>query len=167
MKYKVYLAGPDVFKPNAKELGASIVSLISHWDIEGMYPLDNEIQLSGDKISNGRQIALANVELIKKCDAVIANLEPFRGPSADIGTVWECAYAHALGKPVWGYNVNIHTSYENKVLGKIPHDGMLIENFGMWDNIMLVYGIDGVCQDIRVAISELKKYLDSKNTKTS
>lgn len=162
--FKVYLAGPDVFKPDAKDIGKRLVSLVSHWDMEGLYPLDNEIDLSGNKAADGRKIAYANMNMIHQCDAVLANLVPFRGPSADIGTVWECAYAKGLGKTVWGYNSSLISQghvkeYKDKVLGKVPHDGMIVEDFGTWDNIMLVYGIDGVRANIRDALTELKEQL--------
>lgn len=159
MKYKVYLAGPDVFRPDAKERGKSLVDLVSHWDMEGLYPLDNEIDLTGDKVSDGRKIALANREMIQSCHAVLANLESFRGPSADAGTIWECAYAKGLGKTVCGYNSCI-IDYKDKVLGKTPHDGMIVEDFGVWDNIMLVHGIDIFEQNIRDVLEKLKTCLD-------
>ena len=34
---------------------------------------------------------------------MIANLTPFRGPSADVGTVYEVGFMRALGRPVFGY----------------------------------------------------------------
>ncbi len=171
MRYKIYLAGPDVFKPNAKEYGKSLVNHLNNWDMEGLYPLDNEIDtittndpfgLKG-KTETGRAIALANMKMIQKCDAVLANLEPFRGPSADVGTVWECAYAKGLGKIVCGYNATI-MDYKFKVLGNVPHDGMIVEDFGVWDNIMLVHGIDIFEQRIQDALGSLQSKLDEKNS---
>jgi nucleoside 2-deoxyribosyltransferase len=174
MKYKVYLAGPDVFKPNAKEHGKALVNLLDHWNMEGLYPLDNEIDtvaiereplggfgpnIVANKVDIGKAIALANMEMIQRCDAVLANLEPFRGPSADVGTVWECAYAKGLGKIVCGYNA-VNLDYKFKVLGKVPHDGMLVEDFGVWDNIMLVHGIDILEQSIQDALTKIKSKLD-------
>lgn len=172
MKYKVYLAGPDVFSPNAKELGNALKRLLALWDMEGLYPLDNEtnvvpieqeslINFSPNIIKIGRAIALANMEMIQKCDVVLANLKPFRGPSADVGTVWECAYAKGLGKMVCGYNVD-PLDYKFKVLGKIPHDGMFIEDFGVWDNIMLVHGIDMLEKSIQDALIIIKAKLNLK-----
>lgn len=93
---KVYLAGPDVFRPDAVEHGKELVKLASQFEMEGLYPLDNEITFTGNKYSDGHTIALANMDMIQRCDIVLANLEPFRGPSADTGTVWECAYAKGL-----------------------------------------------------------------------
>ena len=48
-------------------------------------------------------IFLQNVALIEKSAIVLANIVPFRGPSADPGTVWEIGYAYAKGIPVICY----------------------------------------------------------------
>lgn len=52
----------------------------------------------------------ADAAMIKEADIVIANLNRFRGKEADSGTVWECGYAHGLGKKVYGY-MNTDTAY--------------------------------------------------------
>ena len=137
---KVYLAGPDVFKPNAKQIGKDLVKCLADNDLEGLYPLDNEIEFSGDRYQDGKTIFKANIQMIQQADAVLANLEPFRGPSADVGTVWECAYALGLGKIVVCY-FHDPNPYFTKVIGKAKHDGMHVEDFDAWDNIMLVHGL--------------------------
>ena len=159
---RVYLAGPDVFKPNAKDIGDVLCRSLNRRGIVGLFPLDKEIDLGPNKYTNGRSIALANVEMIKSCDAVLANLEPFRGPSADIGTVWECAYAKGLGKIVVGYGMG--SDYRFNVIGKIPHDGMMVEDFCVWDNIMLVHGIDGAREDWNEAMDLLNSLLIKEET---
>ena len=50
-----------------------------------------------------RRIALRNEAHIKSCQGLIANLTPFRGPSADVGTVYEVGFARALGLAIFGY----------------------------------------------------------------
>ena len=49
-----------------------------------------------------RKIAMRNETHIRSCQAVIANLTPFRGPSADVGTVYEVGFARALGLLIFG-----------------------------------------------------------------
>jgi nucleoside 2-deoxyribosyltransferase len=142
---KVYLAGPDVFKPRAKMIGETLKRALARHNLEGLFPLDNEIDLVDSPYENGKKIALANMDMIRSCDAVLANLKPFRGPSADVGTVWECAFAKGLGKIVVGYEYEIE--YKHNVIGKVPHDGMAVEDFNVWDNIMLVHGLDGAARD--------------------
>lgn len=151
---KIYLAGPDVFKPNAKEIGKQLVSTVDKYGFKGLFPLYNEIPQQSSKLLTGKIIALENIKMIQGCDIVLANLEPFRGPSADCGTVWECAYAKGLGKKVYGYNFD-SKKYKDKVIGKFAHDNMFVEDFDTWDNIMLVWGIDELFANIQPALEHM------------
>lgn len=129
---KVYLAGPDVFYPDAIQIGKELVSLCSRTGIKGLYPMDNVI--SGESpIDVAINIRLANIKMLQECDGVIANITPFRGPGADNGTTYEIGFAHALNKPVFLYTTpNNLCEYIDRV---IP-DGNNIENFGLVDNLM-------------------------------
>jgi nucleoside 2-deoxyribosyltransferase len=145
--FQVYLAGPDVFAPNPFALGAHIKALIAPLGLIGLYPMDPEIKnignLSPEEIR--LEIFKANVNLINKADGVLANLTPFRGPSADAGTVWEVGYAYGLGKPVQGYTTDSKTYLERcqtqnlttTPLGTVDALGQTIENFGGNDNLMI------------------------------
>ena len=100
---KIYIAGPDVFEKDAIERGRRYRALCAQYGFEGLYPLDNEVDFSVGKKEAARQIFEANRKMIDACDIVIANLNPFRGKESDSGTVWECGYAFAKGKTVYGY----------------------------------------------------------------
>lgn len=109
---KIYLAGPDVFLENAIEIGNKLKKICKNNSYEGIFPLDNEIDdasLSGKNLA--KVIVDGNMELIKSCDLVFANLSNFRGseihPMCDSGTCWECGYALSLGKTVIGYTNNL------------------------------------------------------------
>lgn len=162
---KIYLAGPDVFRPDAVEFGKSLVkSLNANFGMTGLYPLDNEINDENlSKLELANKIFLANKAMIDECDAVLANVQPFRGPSADTGTVWECAYAKGIGKLVWGYNIP-QLCYKTRVVGNFPHDGMTIEDFNIFDNLMLVYGLDGYSPTFHEAALSIKWKLNSANS---
>ena len=47
---------------------------------------------------------------MRSCDALIANLTPFRGVSMDCGTAFEVGFVRALGRPVLGYT-NVTADY--------------------------------------------------------
>jgi len=100
---KIYIAGPDVFERDSIEIGKSLVALCLKYGYEGLYPLDNVVDFSQSKHKIAQDIYDANAQMIKDADIVIANLSSFRGKEADTGTVWECGYAHALSKEVYGY----------------------------------------------------------------
>ncbi|MEJ2373704.1 MAG: nucleoside 2-deoxyribosyltransferase [Sulfurimonas sp.] len=100
---KIYIAGPDVFAKDSIEIGEEFVALCKKYGYEGLYPLDNKVDFSQPKYQIAQDIFRANVAMINEADIVIANLNHFRGKEPDSGTVWECGYAHALGKDVYGY----------------------------------------------------------------
>src|SRR3546814_5290136 len=39
----LYLAGPDVFRPDARERGRELKALCAQFGIEGLFPLDQEV----------------------------------------------------------------------------------------------------------------------------
>ena len=100
---KIYIAGPDVFKKESVKIGKSYVELCASYGFKGYYPLDNVIDFKQEKKKIAMDIFVANKNLIDRCEIVIANLNAFRGKEADSGTIWECGYAFAKGKVVYGY----------------------------------------------------------------
>jgi nucleoside 2-deoxyribosyltransferase len=85
MPCKVYLAGPDVFYPDAQARGATMLDICRQHGFEGLYPLDAPLDPQIRPIS--RAIYLANRALIDRADAVVANLRDWRGHEPDSGTV--------------------------------------------------------------------------------
>ena len=84
---KIYLAGPEVFFPDADELGARKKQICEQYGFTGLFPLDTQIEPAATASATGLLISHENEQLIRVCDLVIANLTPFRGASADVGTV--------------------------------------------------------------------------------
>ena len=146
---KVYLAGPDVFLPDALAVGGRKKALCAQYGFEGLFPFDNEVDpnATGEKVD--RQIYRANEEMICHADLGICNLTPFRGPNADAGTVFELGLLVGLGKRVFGYT-NVGDDFLERCKRADPaatfdpvakvwrdsHD-MAIENFGNADNLMI------------------------------
>ncbi len=152
---RVYLAGPEVFLPDADEIGARKLEICRRHGLTGVYPGDTTLELSGlAPRAAGRRIYGCNRDLMKGCDAGIANMTPFRGPSMDVGTAFELGYLAALGRPVLGYS-NSARSFPERTLAYFGLDpapaggdppardplGLAIENFGMADNLMLAGAI--------------------------
>ena len=146
---KVYLAGPDVFLPDAVEFGRRKVDLCARYGLTGLYPLDNKIDLAAADAS--LQIFRGNEAMMNEADAIIANLTPFRGPSADTGTVYELGYMAAGGKLCLGYS-NDPVPYVDRVkrFGTVEPYGdhlidaekLTVENFGLADNLMMIHALD-------------------------
>src|SRR3979490_533168 len=92
----IYLAGPDVFLPDAVEIWRRKAELCTRHGLIGLYPLDNAIDPAAEDAS--LRIFRGNETLMIEADAIIANLTPFRGPGADPGTVYELGYMAGRGK---------------------------------------------------------------------
>jgi nucleoside 2-deoxyribosyltransferase len=147
MPLKIYLAGPDVFLPNAREVGRRKVELCRELGFEGLFPLDEEPEVSGDAFG----IFRGNCALMREADIGLFNLTPFRGPSADPGTVFELGFMFANAKQLYGYTSDpriyldrVASSFETAETGTGPRDRntFAVENFGLRDNLMIVAAIE-------------------------
>ena len=146
---KIYLAGPDVFLPNAIELGRRKVELCARYSLVGLYPLDNKVDPGAADAS--MQIFRGNKAMMSEADAIIANLTPFRGPGADAGTVYELGHMAGRGKLCLGYS-NDPSTYAERVrhfteVAKagnrlVDADGLTVEDFGLVDNLMMIHALD-------------------------
>jgi len=146
---KIYLAGPDVFLPDAVEMGLRKVEICRRHGVTGLYPLDNLVDRTASDVS--LLIYKANEAMMDSCDAIIANLTPFRGPGADAGTVYELGYMAARGKFCLGY-ANDPASYADRVRrftrveqcdGRlVDAEGLTVENFGHHDNLMMIRALE-------------------------
>ena len=180
----IYLAGPEVFLPDPVTRGADKHHHIERFNREvlskksfrfvGCYPLDVKIEDYSDTPRTAMKIFRNCIEMMDKSDLIIANITHFRGPSADVGTVFEMGYMYAQQKPVFVYyNVqetygidqevsesneatpryDAHTLYGDKVrsfasgyfvdrstTADRDNDNLLIESFGLTDNLMLICG---------------------------
>ncbi len=161
MSVRVYLAGPDVFLPRPDCRAAAQKLICARHGLEGVSPLDHvpEEPAGWRALGVARHIALCNEAHIRRCAAVIANLTPFRGPSADPGTVYEIGFARALGRPVFAYATTT-LDYAGRVrlqsrgngAGDRDGEGMQIEEFGLFENLMVACAVEDsggvlVCED--------------------
>lgn len=152
-KKRIYLAGPEVFLPNALEIGDRKKQLCDAYNFTGIFPCDRKINTQGlTPHEAGLSISRANEELIKTCDLVIANITPFRGPSLDVGTAFEIGFARAQGLVIFAYS-NVASLYTERVAadpafgvhqdGEVMRDqhDMLLEEYHMIDNLMIDGGV--------------------------
>jgi nucleoside 2-deoxyribosyltransferase len=176
---KVYLAGPQVFLKDPMSAAQSLKEICAMYGFEGLFPLDGQLELK-DMGSIQKAIAIyhADILLIDKADFLVADMTPFRGASMDVGTAFEMGYAVAQGKPVFGYSHDGHT-YAKKVMnytlvhteaGGILRDdtGMLVENNGLIDNLMMVAPVlltGNVARSFEEAIFNAQKYLHKQKLK--
>lgn len=149
MTKKIYLAGFDVFRQDARSYGDDLKAMCARYGFEGLFPLDNEAppELRHEKLA--AWIYRSNVEAIRSADLVMANLDDFRAPGEpDSGTAWEVGFAVALDKPVWGYLPDALDLLGRVQIGGTSLDGQslddqgyLIEDFGLPLNLMLACSV--------------------------
>ncbi|WP_232316892.1 nucleoside 2-deoxyribosyltransferase, partial [Candidatus Burkholderia verschuerenii] len=141
---RIYLAGFDVFRINAKAHGEELKHLCRDRGFVGLYPLEGHVPSALEPQEAARWIYATNIELIRSVDYVVANLDDFRGSGEpDCGTAFEVGFAVALGKPVWTYRSNDEMLIQRVESTSIPGSGavcslgFLVEDFGLSVNLML------------------------------
>lgn len=138
---KLYLAGPDVFRPDALSWAENARQSVAALGHRALIPLDNEATTAAG-------IFEANLALISEADVVVANLNPFRGAEPDSGTAFEIGCAIALGKRAIAYLDDTRPQVDKLAdwYGQaLPHvdgrcfdpTGLAVENFGLPVNLML------------------------------
>ena len=72
------------------------MAICQEFGFEGLFPVDNDFDAEADAAA----IFRANCAQMKRADIGVFNLSPFRGPSADAGTVFELrAFCfHGIGR---------------------------------------------------------------------
>lgn len=159
----IYFAGPDVFRPYYQKIAGRIEDLCLKKNIRPLLPGDAEL-------ASAQDIFQRNLALIRRAEAVIADLNPFRGPvEPDSGTVYECGFAFALNKAVFGVLKD-----NNDLKGKLTAAGIelnrqglcpggwLVEDFGLPLNLMLAHSLKAVCPSLEEAIDKAVEYFREK-----
>lgn len=156
---KIYIAGPDVFRPDAAAWAAAMHTACSARGHEALVPLDGSARTAAG-------IFASNVAMIRAADALIANLNAFRGNEPDSGTCFELGVAVALGKRCVGYVAEPGLLHERVARwqgaalqpdpqGWTDRDGQRVENFGLPLNLMLAVPATIVVGDFDTALTRL------------
>lgn len=151
---RIYLAGPDVFRPDVIDWAAQVRRRLAEHGHQALIPIDGEA-------TSAHGIYHANLAMLRAADAVLANLNAFRGSEPDSGTCFEVGFATALGKPVIAY-LDDGRSLKEKLGGSdgvalVDADGLTVEDFGLPLNLMLALPCHTVVGDLDAAIEALQK----------
>lgn len=151
----IYIAGPDLFfRDTWPAHCARVTALCEPLGLTPIFPVP-ATPITGPGITSeaeptaARPIYESCLQTLRECDAVLANLTPFRGQEPDAGTVWEAATAKALGKIVVAYVDLRSGGVEPGESYRIASDGAwvgmnraILERFGLPVNLMLACGVD-------------------------
>lgn len=138
-----YLAGPDVFLPDAPAHAARKAAICAAHGITALPPLNEDVAslAAMDQETAWRTIFAKDVAMMEQADLVIANLTPFRGASADAGTLVELGWFLGRGRPIFAYS-NSATPFAQRsaaLLARVPDPmpGLAVGGFGLPDNLMI------------------------------
>jgi nucleoside 2-deoxyribosyltransferase len=152
---KVYLAGPEVFLRNAREQLDRKIELTKAAGLIPVSPGDFVIPPQPSKRQFGHAVSEIDEKMMDTADAIIANLTPYHGVSADVGTCYELGYMCAQGKLAYAYtNVaadmrtrtvahyggDVVTDATGRLRGR--RDGLAVEDVDMADNLMMQGGVE-------------------------
>lgn len=141
---KAYLAGPDVFMSNAAEHARRKIDICARYGIIGLAPLNEDAGPADRSVTivEWTDIFHKDVEMMEASDIIVANLTPFRGASADAGTLVEIGWFLGRGKPIFGYS-NSSRMFDQRSKDQTsaipdPMRGISVEGFDLPDNLMIV-----------------------------
>ncbi|MCB1179199.1 MAG: nucleoside 2-deoxyribosyltransferase [Leptospiraceae bacterium] len=149
---KIYLAGPEVFLPDAEDIFEKRKKISLSYGYLAVTPFDNSLDSEIKGIERARKIFEANKNLILNSDYIIANCNPFRSAIVDDGTSFEIGFGFANKKKIYGFcskKISLPEIVKNKIQTKphesgyeIDNDGYLVnEDFGNTINLMLEFSI--------------------------
>src|SRR5450631_4728854 len=142
MTTTAYLAGPDVFLPNAVAHAARKVEICRRYGLRACPPLNQDVETAAEALDVWQAIYAKDIAMMERCDIIIANLTPFGGASADAGTLIEVGWFLGKGRPIFGYS-NTTESFEQRMRRQLG-DGCAdlgIEGFHLPDNLMIIGAI--------------------------
>lgn len=161
---RIYLAGPDIFRRDAPERGEELKRMCAAYEVEGLYPLD------GDPPHDPATIRRHCIAMIRSADAMLADISPFRGKHMDPGTAWEIGFAEAIGKPVFLWSSDTRPMIE-RIIGELDIDhgtlmrdaeGMLVEDHGSPENLMIAHSRSFVYDRPEQAIDQAAAFLEAQ-----
>jgi nucleoside 2-deoxyribosyltransferase len=138
---KIYLAGPDVFRNDAKIYFNTLRSLCEKFGHEALIPLDNQVEEHSDKAIVSAAIFQGNIAMMDQADVIFANIEPFRGACMDDGTAFEIGYCFSRNKKIYAYSsfsdlTLLEITFKMFDLKVQPQFG-LVEDFDSCVNLMI------------------------------
>lgn len=143
-----YLAGPDVFLPDAPAHAARKAAICARHGLAALPPLNEDVATLAAMAEHEawRAIYAKDIAMMEAADLAIVNLTPFRGASADAGTLVELGWFLGRGRPVFAYS-NSATPFAERSAAQVtarpdPMPGLTVGGFGLPDNLMIAGAVE-------------------------
>lgn len=156
-KVSVYLAGPDIFRQDAVEHAEKQKEYCRNMGLEPQHPFDNNLEIKQLGPEFRADIYAADIKQMLSCDAIIANVNSFRGVEPDGGTAFEVGWFAGFNAAIRMLKVaypekriycfcdddleyrerTLKAGYINDLTEEVDKDGLTISIFDMNVNLML------------------------------
>ena len=128
----IYLAGPALPAPHDEAVAAEARLMCEG---AGYAPVGLDADPLVEKAPSeamAREIYAQRVARMRRADAAIVNLTPFRGPHCDPGAAFEAGFFSGLGKPVFAY-MNLFAEEEAELKARVDfYVGAEEDDDGVW-----------------------------------
>lgn len=146
----VFLAGPDRFAPEAESVALRQQRLCERAGFAAVFAPAAEPDVEAGELQ-ARALYAESIARLRRADALIANLTPWRGPGCEPATAYLTGFAAALGKPVFAYmnvadeaDADHRERVESRIGAMLDADGVLrdpdgaeIEDMGLPEAALL------------------------------
>jgi nucleoside 2-deoxyribosyltransferase len=128
----LFLAGPDSWYPDAADHLARQRLVAERMGFSVLTPAPVGPAEETPSELTARAIYAERVSRLRRADAGVVNLTPFRGPAADATTTFEMGFLAGLGKPVVGW-INLGDELEAEYRERVEAwMGARLDETGVW-----------------------------------
>jgi len=147
----IYLAGPEAWYADTEGHATDQRAACELAGFVGLTPANVVASEVGGSELGAREIYAGRMALMRRADAAVVNLTPWRGVSCDPGAAFEAGFLSCLGKPVFAF-LNIASEAEAEYVERVEAfvgaqrdedgvwrdgDGCVVEDFGLPETLML------------------------------
>ena len=147
----VYLTGPSIHQPHTQALAAEARALCEAAGFAALTQTPELLTESERSEAMAREIYAERAARMRRADAGVVDLTPFRGPHCDPAAAFEAGFLAGLGKPVFAY-MNVLTEDDAELSSRVidyvgaepgddgvwrDTDGSEVEDYGLPETLML------------------------------
>lgn len=170
-KEAIYIAGPECFYVHGYPHWNALRARAEMFGFQVSLPNDNVVKTDHEDLrENARAIYRNCEESIAKTTAIIVDLEYYRGPDVDGGSIFEVGMAYAVGARCYGYTRDLRDTrfkYQGYSLGadcaydrkgrKLPFANLPFSPNVVSACKIVEGGFDGALQTLMVDLTEERK----------
>jgi nucleoside 2-deoxyribosyltransferase len=163
------------------EIAETKKAICARYGLEGVVATDflAGVQFAG-KPADAAALFRERLKVVQGCDALVADLSPFRGPGMDAATAFEMGAMAALGKPVTGYTLDpapyaermarYHAEIDETLMRVGPRlvnpAGAVIEDFNLPEAVLIagaaLSGGTPIAPDFEAALRWVRRLLNDQ-----